>query len=173
MPQSPQTLRPDIAYVTVGFCRARGIASRLIEWFGASYYSHVTTLCLDRQNVIDARLNGGVRRRPLSYLVKETIDWYALECTPEQLAAVMGFLSAQIGKRYDIRAIWHFVTGQVRDHNWTRRTAWFCDELAAASWIQAGIAKRTMPTMPLYRITPGGSALILSQLKYRQVEVKV
>jgi len=153
--------------VTVGFCRGGGIFSRAIEWFGAGYYSHVTTLLPDRQYVIDARLNGGVARRPLSYLKNVRIDWYTLVCNPAEQAKVYSFLYSQIGKKYDVQGIVDFVTGYNRDANWSKRSAWFCDELAAASWIYAGIAKRPFPEMPVFRITPGGSALICSQLNCR------
>ncbi len=160
-----------MAGVTVGFCRGRGVFSHLIGWFGAGYYSHVTTLLPDQRTVIDARLRGGVARRPASYLASETVDWFRLECSGAQALAVYGFLTAQLGKQYDVEGIINFATGATKDNNWRRRSAWFCDELAAASWIAAGIAKPTLPREPLNRLTPGGSALILSQLNFTRVKV--
>jgi len=159
--------------VTVGFCRGSGLASAAIGWFGGSYYSHVTTLLPDLRTVIDARLRGGVQRRPVSYLRGEQVDWYKLSCESSEANAVYRFLTAQLGKRYDVRGILDFVTGSNRDPHWTRRDAWFCDELAAASWIAAGIAKRPFKHLPLFRITPGGSALIFSQLSYKPVTVRL
>jgi len=159
--------------VTVGFCRGSGFLSRAIEWFGGGYYSHVTTLMPGQREVIDARLRGGVARRPVSYLKNEAVDWYRLQCSPAQCQAVYEFLTQQLGKRYDVRGIVNFVTGCNRDPNWVRRSAWFCDELAAASWIHAGIARKPFPQIPLFRITPGGSALMFSQLEYSPVRIKI
>ena len=153
------------AAVTVGFCRGSGLFSSAIEWFGGSYYSHVTTLLPDRCHVIDARLSGGVAKRPVDYLRHEAIRWIDIECTQKQANAVYAFLFSQIGKKYDVQGIWHFVTGQMRDTNWTRRSAWFCDELAAASWIDAEIAQPSI--IPLPRLTPGASAIMASQLEWR------
>lgn len=151
--------------VTVGFCRADGLFSRAIEWFGGSYYSHVTTLLPDRIRVLDARLHGGVAVRPASYLANTEVKWIDLVCTKQQANKIYAFLFSQVGKKYDTVGIWHFVTGQIHDPNWSSRSAWFCDELAAASWIAGGIARPSL--IPLPRLTPGSSAIMASQLNWR------
>ncbi len=64
----------------IGFVRASGFLSGLIEWFGAGSFSHVTTLVpSNHQYVIDARsdrqagVSPGVQMRPLSYLQQWTV----------------------------------------------------------------------------------------------------
>lgn len=165
-------LPPDRSHVTIGFCAARGFFSRAIRWFGVGVYSHVTTLLPDRERVIDARLHGGVAVRPVSYLANERVFWVDIGCTGAQAKSVYNFLHAQVGKKYDVQGIIDFAVGVEQFHDWRYHTsAWFCDELAAASWIEAGIAKN--PWLPLCRITPGASAILASQLDWRKSEFKI
>ena len=148
--------------IRIGFCRARGIFSRAIEWFGAGYFSHVTTLLPGSKNVIDSRLHGGVRIRPISSLESDTIFWVDLICdSTSQRTHVIDSLKSQLGKPYDQIAIWDFVTGSIQRRNWRDTRSWFCDELAVWSWCTAGL--REWPLLPLTRIDPGGSFLIAGQ----------
>ncbi len=164
---------PEQPCVTIGFCRSRSVPSRLIEWFGAGHYSHVTTLMPDRVSVIDARLHGGVKRRPVSYLKNTRVTWVDLLCDSElQSLKVYSFLTAQIGKRYDITGIIDFVTGYNRDPNWKTKSAWFCDELAAAACEYAGLVARPW-FAPTFRLTPGAFAAMVSQCRIRFSTFKI
>jgi hypothetical protein len=157
----------DPATVTLGFCRSRGIFSRAIEWFGAGGYSHVTSLLPDREHVIDARLNGGVQKRNVGYLSGTPIDWIDITCAVSESTKFYEFLHKQIGKKYDIEGIVDFALGLTQPFRWTHPTsAWFCDELAAAALIDAGIARR--PWQVLTRLTPGACGFMVSQLDWQK-----
>lgn len=158
-----------IGGIVVGFVRGNGPLSRVIGWFGAGYYSHVTTLWCERTNVvIDARLDRiygvppGVQMRPLHYLKGDRVDWLRLPASASRVSQCKEALYSQVGKPYDTLGIWNFVSGKMRDRNFRDCRAWFCDELAVWSWEQADI----IPPLALApsRITPGGAALVASAI---------
>jgi hypothetical protein len=153
--------------ITVGFCRGRDLTSKLIGWFGGGYYSHVTTLLPDRKHVIDSRADeidgvpSGVQVRPLTYLKPYTIDWVELPASNGASSRIIAALKSQLGRPYDEIGIYHYLTGAIKDRNWSDETAWFCDELAVWSWMQGPLLSPILfPTLEPNRITPGGAALI-------------
>ena len=116
--------------------------------------------------VIDARADviegiaPGVQRRPASYLDAYP-RWVKMElqCTPSQRKTVIKALEDELEKPYDSVGIWDFATCSLKDRNWRDRSAWFCDELDI---YVLELAKLVSPLMlPLYRLTPGTSALII------------
>ena len=155
----------------VGQCRGNGIYSQTIGWFGGGYFSHTTTLLPDKKSVLDSRndhvggMPAGVQIRPISYLYKEYGDnvfWYRIPCTELQESKVYTALDSQIGKPYDRIGILNYLTGKVRDRNWTDESAWFCSELAVWSWLKAGILGGILaPSAAPCRVTPGGSLRVL------------
>ena len=160
-------LPADDTHVTLGFCRSNGFFSRAIEWFGAGGYSHVTSLLPDHLHVIDARLHGGVAKRPVGYLVGTDVTWIDIRCSNEQAQKFYAFLHKQIGKKYDVQGIVDFALGLTQPFRWTHPTsAWFCDELAAAALIDGTIARR--PWQVLTRLTPGACGFMVSQLDWRK-----
>jgi hypothetical protein len=151
----------------VGFCRGSNCASKTIGWFGGSYYTHTTTLMPGGKDVLDARsdtVNGiapGVQLRPVSYLEPESVDWVLIPTTLDQESKVYTALRSQLKKPYDEIGILNYLTGEIRDRNWTDESAWFCDELAVWSWMRSTLLSGAIFTaLTPNRITPGGSALI-------------
>lgn len=68
-------------------------------------------------------------------LVEPTEDFYAVEVTEAQKAAVVQFVRDQVGKSYDFGAIASFLTHR----NWAEDDKWFCSELVAAAFHHAGV----------------------------------
>lgn len=175
MPFSPRHLH-------LAFVRARGPLSRAIEWFGGGYYSHCAVLSpSDSGFVIDARSNiisvpvpgsttgavrlipAGVQRRPVSYLEAggALVDWFRLVVSAEERDLVGWALQTQVGKPYDMSAIWAFALGRLTDRNWRDERAWDCSELAAWA-LERGCALRRI-SFPLYRVPPGPLCLMVEQ----------
>lgn len=153
----------------IGFVRASGFSSRVIEWFGSGFFSHVTTrqpsnpLC-----VIDARSDTvegvppGVRVRPIHYLKDYEVVWLALPCALSQLHAIERALLSQVGKPYGFADIWDFALGRVRLRDWAAEDDWFCSELEIWSLVTGGRCGK-LPLSPNF-ITPGAASLIVGAL---------
>lgn len=140
------------------------LASSLIGWFSAGYFSHVDAVLPDgtllgaRADSIPEGMPPGVQIRPAGYekVVRATV-FTLLGTTTFEEANFYGFLKAQIGKPYDKPAILGFVFGR----NWAQPDSWFCSELIAAALIASGIIR------PLYfppnKVTPAALANILTE----------
>ena len=129
--------------------------SRLIRWQTRSVYSHIAVRFTKdiwvkrgggRESLINAGAvveawNGGVRQvRNLSaaHTPGTRVDLFEfvipLSETEEQ--AFAAFLLSQVGKGYDYRAIFRFITRAPINH-WNK-TKWFCSELAFEACLTAG-----------------------------------
>lgn len=123
--------------VTVALFQGPGLVSRLIRWQTRSAYSHAA-IVLPSGAVIESREGIGVRQ--LSALEPkhgEEIDFFAVDVTDEQLAALTRFLHRQLGKKYDWTMVARFVTR--RQESRASRGRWFCSELVFAAFQVAGI----------------------------------
>lgn len=113
--------------------RGRGIISRLIRWQTRSRYSHAAFLLPDGR-ILEAWQGSGVR-------VAHVPDWcdidvFAVEGVDRlQWSAVLGFARAQIGKGYDYRGVFRFLSRRRTPDN----GRWFCSELVFASLAKAGV----------------------------------
>lgn len=139
------------------FCRKRSLGSWLICAFTWSPWSHCAVVESD-EHVIDATFkHGGVRRRPLSDVLGEysKIEVIELNLTPEETQAALDFVRAQIGKPYDIGAIFGFIFRQ----DWASTEKWFCNELAEAALRAVG---RPRFRDEISRITPRESWMVIS-----------
>jgi hypothetical protein len=162
----------QLSYVEVMLVRSTGITSRAIEWFGAGHWSHFANLLTDwddpKAEVLDARYDEvggqqpGVRIRPVSYLKGTERTVLRIPCTPEQRVAWLKAGHGQIGKPYDSRGIWEFLTGDNARRDWRDPSAWFCSEYGIWMLEQAGIC----PPLPLHvnHITPGAAGLVCGAL---------
>lgn len=120
--------------------------SRMIRWQTDSVYSHIAVLFTEKLtvrtsgrfvffepgNVIEA-WKGGVRKTESLSAAHEPgtpVDLFSFK-TPlrpaEELAAAQ-FLCAQLGRDYDYRAIFRFLTREPMEKS--DKTKWFCSELA-------------------------------------------
>lgn len=113
--------------------RGRGFISAAIRWQTRSEYSHAAFL-LPCGRVLEAWQGAGVR-------IKWMRDWEGVETfgvhgmTVGQWEKAINFAKAQIGKRYDYRGVFRFLSRRkvpVDDR-------WFCSELVARSLEVAGV----------------------------------
>lgn len=115
--------------------------SKAIRFLTRSQYSHVAVILRDT-SVIEAWHEGkGVRIvRNLSeqHTPGTVVDVYAFidPLTQDQERAAEDFLRHQIGKKYDFRAVFRFVTKKRSK----RDNRWFCSELATQAAMTAGRA---------------------------------
>lgn len=113
--------------------RGRGIISALIRWQTRSDYSHAGILMPDGR-IIEAWQGKGVRVKWLS-------DWCDVDLfgvhgmTPEQWQAAIGYCKAQIGKKYDYRGVFRFLSRRKVPAD----DRWFCSELVAKALEVAGV----------------------------------
>lgn len=174
-----------IDYVEVMLVRGRGLSSAAIGYFGAGYWSHYanvvprgapvrfangkrTHVAFAGDWVLDARYDHvggeppGVRYRPSNYLAGEERIILRIHCLPEQARAWLAAGDSQLGKPYDARSIWAFVTGRNASRNWRNPSAWFCDELGIWMLEQSG----RLPRLPLHinRVTPGTAYAVCGAL---------
>ena len=89
---------------------------------------------LDASKLVNA---SGVQVRPEDYETFTKIIRVAVPVTAEQNTAFWAFLQSQLGKRYDVGAIF----GLAFHRNWRDPSKWFCSELQAAALETAGVLK--------------------------------
>ena len=138
--------------LTVGYVYSTALTSRLIEYYEAGQGpSHATTLVAPGY-VIDARLSGGVARRPVSYLAGSRVEWYRLPVPEAAVRGTIDFLRAQRGQRYATMDILAFAIPPAFRKSVPAPHPWMC------SWLQlaAEVAGGAMPKLPiqLRRATP-------------------
>ena len=139
--------------VWLRFITETGFSSWAIRWFTWSDWSHVDFVLRDGR-FLGARLDGGVLIRPHDY-IKPSKFRYAYVEVPDP-RKVYGWATTQVGKPYD----WTAIAGFLPRINWHDPHRWFCSELVAAGFEQAGspIVDRAS-----FRVTP--------QTAYESVEV--
>lgn len=140
----------------------RIIGSKLIQWFGRGWASHVDAVI--QQNgetiLIGTLPFKGVHKRSLIkdvYIKKQTI---ILSCTLEQEEKFNTFINAQVGKPYDWRSIISFV---IPWRNWREDDSWFCSEIIAAGLEASGYLKYPL-SISNSKITPQDLLMICSIL---------
>ncbi len=116
--------------------KGKGLISRLIQFQTRSPYSHVALL-LNESEVIEAWHVGGVRKLATPFVghdLKTVIDVYNItEDFDEE--TVLKFLQKQLGKSYDFRSVFRFLTREkvVNDDKW------FCSELICEAFSKGGL----------------------------------
>ena len=131
--------------VTLVFTRKHTIGSLLLRAFLWSGCSHVAIV--DGEDVIEAAAGAGVCRRPLADMLAES-SWYELVDVPVSSArAVTTAAASQVGKPYD----WLGVLGIGVRRRWQDADSWFCSELVAWAFREAG---HPLFRADAWRITP-------------------
>ena len=112
------------------------ILTYIICWFTWSRYSHVELLFSDDTCIssigtkgVLMRSKGQILARNVEYLIKE------IPTTAIQEAIIREFAMSQLGKPYD----WGAVLGLPFRGRWDSDNRWFCPELCAVAFKQAGI----------------------------------
>lgn len=149
--------------ITLQFVANNSLGSRLIKWFDHGAYSHVDSVLEDgsllgaRSGKIDG-IAAGVQVRSAYYVARYGfVKRVRLETSNEVAASYYEFVRAQIGKPYDMTAIWGFVAGR----DWMEDDAWFCSELVVAGLVCSRLLPHK-PSAPCNKIAPDGALLICS-----------
>lgn len=127
------------------FSKSRLPGSYLIRALTWSKYSHVEILLSD-SHVIGANYPKGVERQTLEGRIKKTSKYEIYEVDADE-NMVSEFLKTQLGKPYDITAIF----GILSRRDWQEPDSWFCSELVCAAF---KYAKVDLVRKPVNRITP-------------------
>jgi hypothetical protein len=149
--------------IRLQFSRQSGLISNAIAWFSAGHFSHVDAVLPDG-NLLGARhdrVGGkppGVQVRPQDYVEFSEKRLFFIPAPPEQARMFYDFLLAQVGKPYDIAAIWGFAL----DRDWRNPDSWICSELQAAALEQVGRVPRLF--LAANKITPGALALVVTAI---------
>ena len=117
--------------VQVVFTRSHAIGSLLLRTALWSPWSHCAIV--DGEEVIEAAAFGGVRVRPLADMLADATKM-AFVTLPGDTQAVIAAARSQIGKPYD----WAGVLGFGFRRRWQDDDAWFCSELVAWAFAEAG-----------------------------------
>jgi uncharacterized protein YycO len=119
----------------IGAFKGKGFISKLIKWRTGGEYSHIGVF-LDNKYWIDAYFTRGVKK--LIYKPDQNgieVDIYKVELKTEN--EVRKFLSKQIGKNYDLRAVLNI--GVCHKENRKLSNKWMCSELVYAALLKDGI----------------------------------
>jgi uncharacterized protein YycO len=118
----------------IRFVSGKGISSGIIKLGTFSKWSHVD-LVTPEGFYLGARLDGGVQARAPGYDGPNAdVEFANVWLPPSMEERLWGFVRAQIGKPYDFTAI----LGIAFRRDWREDDAWFCSELVAAAFEQAG-----------------------------------
>ena len=130
--------------VQVIFTRSHAVGSILLRAALWSPWSHCAII--DGDEVIEAAAFGGVRVRPLADMLADATKHAIIEL-PGNAEAVIAAARSQIGKPYD----WAGVLGFGFRRRWQDDDAWFCSELVAWAFAEAGTP---LFRVEAHRITP-------------------
>lgn len=160
--------------ITLQFCAFGSVMGDLITWFTHGLVGHVDAVLTDGSLLGAQNMDGlgdqpaGVQIRPADYGNMTNKIRVRLPATDGQTDTFWSFLTAQIGKPYDISAIEAFVVGR----NWQEEDAWFCSELIAAGLVRAGVFAYPL-AVPSNKITPADLLLLCSAMAPIDVMVEV
>lgn len=133
--------------IKLHFCRSQNIGGYAIQAATFSRWNHVA---IEVGGLIyDATLSHGVKRWPPGSMHQNYDEVQTIELSVPNELAVIRFLDAQVGKRYD----WTALVALPFRADWHRENKWFCSELAAAA-LQAGGVKWLYVALPDHRVTP-------------------
>jgi uncharacterized protein YycO len=117
----------------IAFCRGTSLPSRFIRVLTWSRWSHVALI--DDDEVIEAvwpRVGVTALSDLLSrYPEVRIAEWPTIDAAPILAAA-----RSQEGKGFD----WKALIGFIFHRDWQQQDAWFCSELVAWSFAQAGVS---------------------------------
>lgn len=134
--------------------RGQGLGSYLIRWATRSVYSHcgLTYVFEDRVYCLEAVGAAGVRLALMSTLIDRYdggVDYFDVIGPDDgQRKRALGFAFQQLGRVYDNRGILRFARAILmrnRDPKPFEDQDWFCSELVAAAYSEAGF-----PLVPLH-----------------------
>jgi len=131
--------------VRVLFCTSKLPGAAIIRAVTWSDWSHVAII--DGEEVIEATWPA-VRVVPLADVLAKHSSFVVADIPCQDPAAVIAAASSQIGKPYDLTALF----GMLARRDWQEADAWFCSELVAWAFQQGG--SPLFRPEALYRVTP-------------------
>lgn len=132
----------------IRFATGHGLASALIRAETWDWCSHVS-FKLEDGSLLDATSMNGVSIRHVKDDPSTTAQCYEFVGDPHVVDDAVRWARTQLGKPYD----WTGILGLTfRDRNWHEDDSWFCSELVAEAFEQAGTPLLDLPDC--YRITP-------------------
>jgi uncharacterized protein YycO len=143
--------------IAIRFVTSDDIISAIIREKTWCQYSHCEFL-LDDGTTLGAHAEGGVKIRPANYAVFTAIKIIRFPVTVEQKAGVLDSATAQIGKPYDMGAIF----GIEIHRDWRNPKKWFCSELVTAA-LESGKVIKPIATN-IDRIVPRDNLVLLTAM---------
>lgn len=131
--------------------KGRSALSRAIRWWTRSDYSHAAWE-RSNGNLMEAWTHGVrmVADFATDHARGTPVEWYRIEgATLEQRDAIECFLTSQLGKRYDYRGVFGFVSHKDLDNP----DRWFCSELIFEACRMAGLP--LLARVPAFKVSPG------------------
>jgi len=157
--------------VIIRFVSHRGIFNWLCQFAQDGFWATHCELVLDDGRRLSSWFHntwfgkGAVRIEPADYdagtIIRE--EFVTVKLTPEQSEKFHEFLNAQMGKRYDWRAIVAFVYAFRHGRIWQEDDAWFCDELFCGAFATCGKFPQKM-AVEYSRLTVRDLSLIISSM---------
>ncbi|MDE1905014.1 MAG: hypothetical protein KGH75_01005 [Rhodospirillales bacterium] len=131
--------------VTLRFSGGEGWEGAIVRWWTWSWAGHVG-IDLGDGRVIDATPGPGVAVRAVAAGRGDRM--FGVRCSERTAARVVAWARAQVGKPYD----WGGVLAFLARRDWHDPRAWFCSELVAAAFEEAG--EPLLRTAHLERVSP-------------------
>ena len=132
--------------VSLLFCNARDPLSLAIRAFTWSRWSHVALI--DGYAAIEAMAPDGVTMTETERILMRSSEFELVDLPCRNPEAVRAAAVSQFGKPYDYTAM----MGLALRRNWQEDDAWFCSELIAWAFEQAG--EPLFRADCLHRVTP-------------------
>ena len=133
--------------ITLQFVSDDTLGADLIGWYTRSLYTHVDAI-MPGGGLLGARIKGGVQSRPPDYRTFTRCARFTTTLSPEAENRFYGTLVSQLGKPYD----WTGIVGFIADRDWRDPSHWYCSELIAWAFEQAG--RPLLRIDNLDRVTP-------------------
>lgn len=131
---------PPRGPVYVCLHRGTSLVSRMIRWHSRGNYSHASIVLPDGRHC-ESREGKGVLMHPKFTLTNpsELVDWFTVDnLTAAQVARLVAFFEAQVGKPYDWPMVFGFVSrSRIEGHESAGK--WFCSEMDYAGFVDIGI----------------------------------
>ncbi|TCP13774.1 permuted papain-like amidase YaeF/Yiix C92 family enzyme [Crenobacter luteus] len=121
-----------MSVVQLIFTATPGPISWLIRARAGGPFSHVALV--DGEHVVEAVAGKGVVRRTLAEALAGVSRWALMTVPHASPEEVLAAARSQLGRPYD----WSGIAGVGVDRDWQEPDSWFCSELVAWAFEQAG-----------------------------------
>lgn len=145
------------------FCNARDPLSLAVRAFTWSRWSHVALV--DGYCVIEASPRDGVTMTETEGLLMRSREFELVDLPCRDPEAVRHAAASQVGRPYD----WSALAGMVLRRDWQEDDAWFCSELIAWAFAQAG--EPLFRSESLVRVTPQHLWMLAPAVRLQSVSI--